>query len=103
MVKSGFQASYKKFSPLYLKHLVQLADKAGLDLVLSSDHITPWSNTHHQRGFSLSWLEATMQAISMSYGVPGYRYHPAVFAQAFATLSQMFPHHFFPVLEAGRF
>ena len=55
-------------------------------------------------GFAWSWLGAALQATSLSFGVvnaPGQRYHPAIIAQAAATLAQMFPGRFWVALGSG--
>jgi hypothetical protein len=45
-------------------------------------------------GFAWAWLGAALARTSFPVGsisAPGYRYHPAIVAQAAATLSEMFP------------
>jgi probable non-F420 flavinoid oxidoreductase len=101
-MKIGFHASHEQFSPRHLLELVQKAEKAGFRAVLSSDHFHPWSAKQGESGFAWSWLGAAMQATSLEYGIvnaPGQRYHPAIIAQAVATLDQMFPNRFW--LNAG--
>ncbi len=47
-----------------------------------------------------------MQATSFDFGIittPGYRYHPAILAQASATLSEMFPKRFWLCLDSGEY
>ncbi|MGH4006610.1 MAG: TIGR03557 family F420-dependent LLM class oxidoreductase, partial [Pseudonocardiaceae bacterium] len=49
-------------------------------------------------------LGAALQATSLSFGVvtaPGQRYHPAVTAQAIATLGDLFPGRFWAALGSG--
>ncbi len=78
--------------------------QAGFEAVLSSDHIHPWSENQGNSGFAWSWLGAAMQATTIPFGVvtvPGYRYHPAILAQAVATLETMFPGRFFLTLGSG--
>lgn len=90
----GYHASHEQFTPRYLLELVQKAEKAGFTSVLSSDHFHPWSNEQGESGFAWSWLGAAMHATSLEFGIvnaPGQRYHPAIIAQAVATLDQMFP------------
>jgi coenzyme F420-dependent glucose-6-phosphate dehydrogenase len=75
---------------------VRHAEAAGFDAAFSSDHIHPWSPKQGQSGFIWAWLGAAMQATQrLQFGgitVPGgWRYHPAVVAQAIATLGQIFP------------
>lgn len=71
-----------------------MAEHSGFDLIHSSDHFHPWSHSQGQSGFSFSWLGAAMQATDLPFSVvcaPGQRYHPAIVAQAIATLAEMFP------------
>ena len=70
------------------------AEAAGFERAWSSDHFSPWSERQGESGFAWSWLGAAMQATAMPFGVvnaPGQRYHPAIVAQAAATLAEMFP------------
>lgn len=65
---------------------------------MSSEHFHPWSHRQGQSGFALAWLGAAMHATSLPFGtlaIPGgWRFHPAIVAQAGATLSRMFPDRF---------
>lgn len=91
----GYHASHEQFPPEDLLHLAREAERAGFGAVMSSDHFKPWSDLQGQSGFAWSWLGAAMQATSLHFGtlaVPGgWRYHPAIVAQAGATLSRLFP------------
>jgi coenzyme F420-dependent glucose-6-phosphate dehydrogenase len=56
-------------------------------------------------GFAWSWLGSALQATRLPFGVisaPGYRYHPAVLAQAAATLGEMFPGRLWLALGSGQ-
>ena len=104
-MKIGFHASHEQFTPRHLLELVQKAEDAGYKAVLSSDHFHPWSNKQGESGFAWSWLGAAMQATTLEYGIvnaPGQRYHPAIIAQAVATLDQMFPGRFFLCSGSGQ-
>lgn len=95
-MKIGYHASQEQFSPAELLSLVQLAEQAGFQSAMSSEHLTPWSVNQGHSGFTWAWLGAAMQATrQMQFGalaIPcGWRYHPAIVAHAFATLAQMFP------------
>lgn len=101
----GYHASHEQFSPSQLLAYVQLAEKAGFNAVMSSDHFHPWSENSSQSGFAWSWLGAAMQATSMEFGIvnaPGQRYHPAIIAQAVATLDNLFPNRFWIALGSGQ-
>ena len=61
---------------------------------MCSDHFHPWSERQGQSGFAFAWLGAALQATRLPFGsvnAPGQRYHPAIVAQAVATLAEMFP------------
>ncbi len=72
---------------------------------MCSDHFAPWSHRQGHSGFAWAWLGAALQATSLSFGVvtaPGQRYHPAVVAQAAATLAEMFPGRFWMAAGSGQ-
>ena len=105
MARIGFHASHEQFSPSDLLRLVQAAEAAGFDCAMSSDHFRPWGAAQGQSGFAWSWLGAALQATVLPFGVisaPGYRYHPAILAQAAATLSEMFPERLWLALGSGQ-
>lgn len=100
----GFHASHEQFRPDRLVDLVRAAEGAGFDAAMCSDHWAPWSADQGQSGFAWSWLGAAMQATSLPFGVvnaPGQRYHPAIVAQAAATLEVMFPGRFWLAVGSG--
>lgn len=104
MALLGYHASHEQFSPSDLLKLVVLAESAGFKAVNCSDHFKPWSKRQGHSGFSFAWLGAAMQLTKIPFGVvcsPGYRYHPAIVAQAAATLSEMFPGRFWMSLGSG--
>lgn len=106
MARIGYHASHEQFKPSELLHYVQQAEQAGFTLGLSSDHFHPWSEQQGQSGFAWSWLGAAMQATpNLAYRVvcaPGQRYHPAIVAQAAATLAEMFPDRFWLTVGSGQ-
>lgn len=92
-----YHASHEQFSPSHLVQLSVLAEKHGFDAIHSSDHFYPWSERQGQSGHVFSWLGAAMQATTLPFSTvcaPGQRYHPAIAAQAIATLAEMFPGRF---------
>lgn len=104
MVKIGYHASHEQFSPSELLRFVRLAEEAGFACAKSSDHFHPWSEAQGQSGFAWSWLGAAMQVTQLPFGMisaPGYRYHPAVLAQAAATIAEMFPGRLWLALGSG--
>ena len=105
MAQIGYHASHEQFKPSTLLEYVQAAEQAGFNFITSSDHFNPWSVRQGESGFAWSWLGAAMQAINSPFGIvcaPGQRYHPAIVAQAAATLSEMFPNRFWVALGSGQ-
>ena len=57
-----------------------------------------------ESGFACAWLGAALASTTLPFGVvtaPGQRYHPAITAQAIATLGEMFPGRFWAALGSG--
>ena len=55
-------------------------------------------------GFAWSWLGAALARTTLPFGIvnaPGQRYHPAIVAQASATLGAMFPGRLWVALGTG--
>lgn len=100
----GFHASHEQVHPADLLVAVQRAEQAGFDAAMCSDHIAPWSERQGHSGFAWAWLGAALATTGLRFGVvnaPGQRYHPAVVAQATATLAAMFPERFWVALGSG--
>lgn len=100
----GYHASHEQFAPGELLELTALAEQAGFGAAMCSDHLYPWSEAQGHSGFAWAWLGAAMQATRLPFGVfnaPGYRYHPAIIAQACATLGSMFPDRFWIAVGSG--
>lgn len=105
MTVYGFHASQEQIAPSRLLSDVQHAEQAGFDAAMSSDHFMPWSQRQGHSGFTLSWLGAALATTSFPIGsvcAPGQRYHPAIVAQATATLGEMFPGRYWVALGAGQ-
>jgi coenzyme F420-dependent glucose-6-phosphate dehydrogenase len=104
MTRIGYHASHEQFDPRAMRDLAIQAEAAGFAGVKCSDHLQPWSTRQGQSGHAWVWLGAAMGATTIPFGsisAPGYRYHPAVMAQAVATLGQMFPGRFWLALGTG--
>lgn len=104
MTLIGYHASHEQFPPSALLALIQRAEVAGFDCAKSSDHFHPWSERQGQSGFAWAWLGAALQASALPFGVisaPGARYHPAILAQAAATIGEMFPGRLWLALGSG--
>ena len=100
----GYHASHEQFSPSELLSYVKAAEDAGFQAAMCSDHFYPWSERQGQSGYAWSWLGAALQATTLTFGVvnaPGQRYHPAIIAQAAATLAEMYPNRFWVAVGSG--
>jgi coenzyme F420-dependent glucose-6-phosphate dehydrogenase len=101
----GYHASHEQHPPSDLLAYVRAAEEAGFTAAMCSDHFHPWSRRQGQSGFAFSWLGAALQATDLPFGsvaAPGQRYHPAVVAQAAATLGEMFPGRYWIALGSGQ-
>jgi probable non-F420 flavinoid oxidoreductase len=104
MTTFGYHASHEQNPPSELLKLVRAAEEAGFAAAMCSDHFHPWTEAQGQSGFAWSWLGAALQATSLTFGTvnaPGARYHPALIAQAAATLGEMFPERFWLAVGSG--
>jgi len=101
----GYHASHEQFSPGDLIRHARAAEAAGFESGMCSDHYFPWSEAEGESGFAWSWLGAALQATRLPFGVVtvpgGFRYHPAILAQAAATLDSMFPGRFWMACGSG--
>ena len=95
MARIGYHASHEQYPPSKLLDLVRRAAGAGFQCAMCSDHFHPWSERQGHSGCAWSWLGAALEATSLPFGVVtvpgGWRYHPAIIAQAAATLAEMYP------------
>ena len=104
MTRVGFHASHEQLAPSALLDAARRADAAGFDAVSCSDHFAPWGERQGHSGFAWSWLGSALEATSVPLGVvnaPVQRYHPAIIAQAIATLGEMYPGRFWTALGSG--
>ena len=95
-MKISYHVSHEQFSASELLDLVRHAESAGFDAAFSSDHFQPWVPAQGHSAHLWAWLGSALQATTrMSFAaitIPGgWRHHPAMIAQAVATLSQMYP------------
>ncbi len=95
-LRLGYKASSEQFGPNELLDFTVRAERAGFDSVFLSDHFQPWMHEGGHAPAALPWLGAAAARTSRvllgtSVLTPTFRYHPAVIAQAFATLEVMNP------------
>ena len=99
MVEIGYTLMGEQRSPKDLVRDAVLAEQAGFDFMVASDHYSPWLEVQGHSPYTWTVLGAVAQATEripfMTYVTcPIVRYHPAVVAQKAATLA---------VLSDGRF
>ena len=100
----GVHCSHEQIPPSRLLRHVREAEAAGFQAAMSSDHFSPWSERQGESGFAWSFLGAALEATDLPFGVvnaPGQRYHPAIVAQAAATLCELFPGRLWVALGTG--
>jgi len=101
----GYAASFEQFHPNDMLKWSQQAEQAGFGVVTASDHFHPWVPSQGHSAFVWAWMGALGATTNLRFGTgvtpPGYRYHPAVLAQAAATLEAMYPGRFYLGLGAG--
>ena len=105
-LRLGYKASAEQFAPAPLLSFGVAAERLGLDSVAVSDHFQPFRHVGGHSPASLPWLGALVAStsrilIGTSVLTPTYRYHPAVVAQAFATLGCLAPGRIFLGLGSG--
>lgn len=95
-LRLGYKASAEQFDPTELLDFAILAEDLGFDSVFVSDHFQPWRHSGGHAPFSIAWLGALGARtkrilLGTSVLAPSFRYHPAIVAQAFATLGVLYP------------
>ena len=93
-MKLGWLCSHESFQPEVLVDQAVLAEEVGFDVVLGSDHFHPWVDDLSAAGFVWSWLGAVAARtdhveLATSVTCPLFHYHPALIAQAAATVDRL--------------
>ncbi len=94
MTRFYYFCGHEQWQPETLVEHAVLAEEAGFDGILVSEHFHPWVDDHSASGYAFSTIGAMARAterVRMTTGVttPLFRYHPAVVAQAAATLDRL--------------
>ena len=106
MVKLGYAMSSEEHRPNDLVRHAQRAEEIGFPFALISDHFHPWVDAQGHSPFVWSILGAIAHAterLHVGTGVtcPMIRIHPAIIAQAAATVAAMMPGRFFLGVGTG--
>ncbi|MGC9665418.1 TIGR03557 family F420-dependent LLM class oxidoreductase [Planosporangium sp. 12N6] len=88
----GYKLAAEAFGPKELIRQAVRAEQVGFDFVEISDHFHPWLDVQGHSPFAwtvLGMIAARTERIGLATGVtcPTVRYHPAIIAQAAATLA----------------
>jgi G6PDH family F420-dependent oxidoreductase len=88
----GYKLAAEAFAPAELVRQAVRGEQAGFDFVEMSDHFHPWLDNQGHSSFTwtvLGVIAAKTDRIGLATGVtcPTVRYHPAIIAQAAATLA----------------
>jgi coenzyme F420-dependent glucose-6-phosphate dehydrogenase len=102
----GWKASAEQFDPKTLLDYAALAEQLGFDSVAISDHFHPWRDRGGHAPFAFAWLGAaaartTRVRLGTSVVTPSFRYHPAIVAQAMATIALLAPGRVFLGVGSG--
>lgn len=90
----GYHASHEQFDPAALLDHARQAERAGFEALMCSDHFHPWTQAQGESGQAWVWAGAAVANSPLSLGMvtcPYLRYHPAIVAQALATLERLAP------------
>jgi len=105
-VEWGFTLSSEEHPGSTLVELAARAEALGFSFLTVSDHFHPWIEAQGQSPFAWTTaggVAARTSRIALGTGVtcPIIRYHPAIVAQAAATVAEMMPGRFFLGLGTG--
>lgn len=95
----GYALSSEEHRPLDLVRYAGRAEEVGFDFAFLSDHFHPWLDRQGQSPFAwsvLGGIAATTDRLIVGTGVTALslRLHPAILAQAAATVGDMLPGRF---------
>jgi coenzyme F420-dependent glucose-6-phosphate dehydrogenase len=106
MAAIGYAMSSEEHKPNDLVRHARRAEEVGFGFALISDHFHPWVDSQGHSPFVWSILGGIAQAterLQVGTGVtcPTIRIHPAIIAQAAATVAAMMPGRFFLGVGTG--
>jgi len=105
-VEIGYTLSSEERQPEELVRYAQMAEASGFGYALISDHFHPWTDRQGSSPFVwsvLGGIAATTKRLRVGTGVtcPIMRVHPAIIAQASATMGCLMPGRFFLGVGSG--
>ena len=91
----GYAAMLEQFGPIEITEHTVAAEAAGFQGVMAADHFQPWVPAQGESSFVWNVLtalgERTRGDLGPGVTAPTFRWHPAMVAQASATLAAMYP------------
>ncbi|MDV6012909.1 TIGR03557 family F420-dependent LLM class oxidoreductase [Haloechinothrix sp. LS1_15] len=94
-VQIGIAAALEQFGPRESVELAELAERHGFRGQMAADHVQPWVPAQGEASFVWSVLSAIGERTEGDFGpgvtCPSFRFHPALVAQAAATIEAMYP------------
>jgi G6PDH family F420-dependent oxidoreductase len=102
----GYSLSSEEHGPGELVELARRAEEAGFGYISLSDHLHPWVTAQGHSPFAWSVLGAVAMAtrraiVGTGVTCPVGRYHPAIVAQAAATVAGLMPGRFYLGVGTG--
>ena len=101
----GYAAMLEQFGPIEVTDYTVAAEAAGFNGVMAADHFQPWVPSQGQAPFVWNVLTAMGERTTGDLGpgvtCPSFRFHPAIVAQASATLAAMYPDRHWLGLGSG--
>jgi TAT-translocated FGD2 family F420-dependent dehydrogenase len=105
MAQIGFVLSHEQFPAPQLLEFGAAAERAGFDMLWTSDHFHPWQDNEGHAGQAWVTLAALGQRTTIPFGTgvtcPSFRYRPPIVAQAFASLGVLYPGRVFLGVGSG--
>jgi len=93
--KIGYAAMLEQFGPQEVVGYAADAEQHGFSGVMAADHFQPWVPQQGQAAFVWNVMtaigERTVGDVGPGVACPSFRMHPAIIAQASATLATMYP------------
>jgi len=101
----GYAAMLEQFHPRELVGYCERAERAGFSGVMAADHFQPWTPQQGNAAFVWAFMAAAAERTGGDIGpgvtCPSFRQHPAIIAQAAATMAAMYPGRFWLGLGSG--
>lgn len=105
MAQIGYAAMLEQFHPTDLIAFCEKAEASGFSGVMAADHVQPWvpqqGQAAHVWSFMTAAAEHTRGDVGPGVTCPSFRTHPAIIAQAAATMTAMYPGRFWLGLGSG--